>query len=392
MPLSFEAENPEVRAVFRLLNGPLRGCEYGLADGTTLVVVGAQNELLSGTAMPEFPHNAIVVPLAEGGVNFEIVIGGDVCDGFRLRILDHPVREQAHACQEICHAGARRFAWRPVGVAWARGIADAEPAGDGARRRSPAMVRRVLAGTLAMFVVLGLGLTLWMSLKENKRVAEVAAVIAGSSQQYRLATGRDGAVYVFAESERDVSWARQALTRKGLGGAARVSTLRSEEARLNKLLPENYPAVAYHRLILADPARPVLMLSRERAALDEQAQRTLTDRMNQWMPYMQSVAIVYWSDALLDREAGAGLDRLGIPYLRSGNADSVTYEIQGSLNDVDRSRLQDFTDGFYRDFGSRYVSFSIELKDDWLKGKSFKSGSHGYVKMAPQHWFFPQSF
>jgi len=95
---------------------------------------------------------------------------------------------------------------------------------------------------------------------------------------------------------------------------------------------------------------------------------------------------------MLDGQAKAGLERLGVAYERSGSSDSVNYAIQGNLTDIDLTRLHAFTSGFYRDFGMRYVIFSVVLKDDVLKGKSFKYGDSGYVKMAPQHWFFPQTF
>ncbi|WP_306461289.1 PrgH/EprH family type III secretion apparatus protein, partial [Pseudomonas fluorescens] len=45
---------------------------------------------------------------------------------------------------------------------------------------------------------------------------------------------------------------------------------------------------------------------------------------------------------------------------------------------------------FNQQWGERYVHFAIELKDDWLKGKSFQYGPQGYVKMTPSSWYFPK--
>ena len=44
----------------------------------------------------------------------------------------------------------------------------------------------------------------------------------------------------------------------------------------------------------------------------------------------------------------------------------------------------------YLQWGDRYVHFAIELKDDWMKGKSFQYGADGYIKMTPSSWYFPK--
>lgn len=400
MTQHFETPSGPARAVLRLMNGPLCGCEYRLSQGATLVVAGAASTLLGivdgneASALPAFPENAIVVPL-EGGRNFEIVLDDNARDGFRLRTLEPQPEEQVRPYQEVCRVGALAFAVRAMDADWAPGIVDAPSVAseeEDAPPRQRSWLLRMLVGVIAMFALLALGLALWMTFKDNQRVAEVAAIVAGSSDQYRLLKGRDGTIHIFADSERDVSWARQALTREGLAGSARVSTLRDEEVRLNKLLPESYPALAFHRVKLADPSKPVLVLSQERAQLSSQVRQALMASLAAWMPYAENISIATWSDALLDEQAKAGLERLGIVYERSDNADSVTYTVQSSLNDIELARLQAFTDNFYRDFGTRYVYFSVALKDDWLKGKSFKYGGPGYVKMTQQHWFFPHTF
>ncbi|PRC93875.1 PrgH/EprH family type III secretion apparatus protein [Solimicrobium silvestre] len=399
MSLHFEVESPQVKAVLRLLSGPLCGCEYQLNDGVTLVVAGAVGTLLGVvdgkelSGMPEFPERAIVVPL-EGGRNFEIIIDDNARSGFRLRTLEPQLEEWGCVYQEICQMGSLRFAVRPMDVDWEPGIVEPllplTEVVSLPQRRSWGV--SVLIGAAALVVVLGLVLVLWTVLNEDKRVAEVASVVAGSSDAYRLVSGRDGAVYVFAKNERDVSWAKQALSREGLISAARVVTLPDEEARLGKLLVESYPVLAFYRMRLLDPAKPVLVLSQERAQISSQMSRELMANMMSWMPYAKSIDVVNWSDAMLDERAQAGLDRLGINYDRISNASSVTYVVQSSLTDIQLVHLQDFIGNYYREFGMRYIYFSVALKDDWLKGKSFKYGGSGYVKMTQQHWFFPQSF
>jgi type III secretion system PrgH/EprH family protein len=244
-------------------------------------------------------------------------------------------------------------------------------------------------GAIILCVVVGAAFVLFKNFDENKHVAEVSALIEGAAGFYRMAHGRDGLVYIFAENERDASWARQVLTRQKMHNSARVSTVKEEEARLGRLLFEKYPKLAFYRLKLADPMKPTLLLSRERNQLGEKERGDVNASLMRWMPYAEKVVDVLWSDSLLDNSAKDGLDRMHLAYDRRDSENSVTYRVQGNLSDSELATLQGFIDDFYRDFGARYVSFSVVLKEDWLKGKSFKYGGSGYVKMTPQHWFFP---
>lgn len=390
MSLPLEANSEAVVAVLRMLNGPLCGCEFKLQSGATLVIAGAENALLSGQNVPQLPENAIVVPLS-GGINFEILIDVDGRDGFRLRHLSSPVTETEHVWKEICSVGTLSFAIRRKTDAWS----PVDHSSEAPQSRSPTRKtwwRRTLIAALALIFLLGSGLVSWLALNDSKRVAEVTAVIAGSNDHYQIIRGRDGLVYIFAESERGVSWATQALVREGMDAKAKVLSLHAEEDRIARLLQENYPSVLYHRIRLGNPSRPILIFSKERSGLSGPAKQLLTASLMQWMPYADATDMTNWSDDMVEHQAQSGLDRLGVSYTRSDNGNSVTFDVQHSLSDGERAGLQDFVRRFYQDFGTQYVYFSIELRDDVFKGKSFMYGSRGYVKLSPNHWFFSTNF
>lgn len=379
------------RAVLRLLNGPLCGCEYALPEGATLVIVGPSDKLMEQGG--DFPEGTIVLPM-EGGSNFEVLIDADAGDGFRLRTLHPQPQERAQDFQQICHVGPLDFAVRAADSEWEPGIVGAEAslaevAATKPRRQSRLLA--ALAGFIVLAALLASGLLYWMHLQGERRVADAATVVAGNSGQYRLLKGHDDLVYLFAQNERDALWARQALAREGMAASVQVATLRMEEQRIDKLLRENCPSLVFHRLKLDDPARPLLILSQERTHLDQQTQKSLLGSLRSWMPYAQSIGMANWSDELIDNQARSGLDRFGIDYRRQSNADSVTYTIASGLSDVDLARLQEFTEAFYHDFGHRYVHFSVVLKDKQFKGKSFKYGGPEYFKLTRQHWFFPHT-
>lgn len=400
----FELDKDQSKVVLRIMNGPLCGCEYYLDEGVTLVLAGAASDLIAmpetndgnlAVDLPDFPDHTIVVPV-KGGVNFEIMIDGDVLGGFRLRTLAPHPEESRRQYQEICFAGTLAFAVRPIEDDWDAVLLGAlqKTAPTANYRQLSGLKRMLLAmvGLFALFPLIAIGLSAWDNYISNTRVDEVAAVVAGSTEHYQLLNGGGGAIFLFAQNERDLSWARQAVSRRGLSGAVRMTTLQQEENRINKLLLEEFPSIVFHRIKLSDPKRPVLLLSQERGKLTNLTREALLASLAKWMPYATKIDISNWSDATLDTYARTGLDRLGIAYERVVNTDSVTYKIKNDLNDIDLMRLQEFTNVFYRDFGTHYVYFSAVLQDDPFKGKSYKYGFPSYIKKTQNHWFFPGNF
>jgi hypothetical protein len=52
-------------------------------------------------------------------------------------------------------------------------------------------------------------------------------------------------------------------------------------------------------------------------------------------------------------------------------------------------KIRGFVETFYRQWGTHYVHYLVEMEDDLRKGKSFEYGAMGsYIKTAPSHWDF----
>lgn len=383
---------PEV-AILRFLNGPFQGCEYSLAEGRTLFVVGVIQDLVVCEVMPEVPHNTVVVPMPKGGINFEIILRFTAQDGFLFRILDDSSEDQQQLFQNPCSAGTVLFSVRPRGTDWDKPIKKNQPIAEAAANKKSLSlaISWCLGGTVALFVMVTITIAIWKTAKEAEYLAQVSSAISGSISEYKILNGRDGMVYVFANSERDLSWGRQALVRIGLSDKAKISSLKLEESRINKLLQSTYPKLAFHRLKLDEVSKPVLMLSGERATLTGEIRTGLIEKMMHWMPYSNMIVIDKWDDAMLEQQARTGLDLIGITYLPKLDDHRITFVIRGDLTDVELLNLQQFTHNFYQYFGAEYIHFSVDLDDDWLKGKSFKYNGNGYVKMAPKHWLFTKS-
>lgn len=279
---------------------------------------------------------------------------------------------------------------RPLDEAWRSELLERTPVvlAESEPARAPSFVtRRVVVGAVLVMLV-GLAIFGWYASRHTP-VSDVEALIAGGNNGMVVVYGRDRAIYVFADTERDAAWGRQVLVRKGYS-ATQVMTTYDERRRLESLVSSLAPQLAYHRIDLSDPVVPQLWISRQRSLLPPELQRRLESALVTVAPYAREIKIVQSDDDELLHLAEQGLQRLALPFTRHKHADGVTFTVAGSLEDAELQALSNFVTAFGQQWGERYVHFAIELKDDWLKGKSFQYGPQGYIKMTPSSWYFPK--
>lgn len=384
-------DSPARQCVLRVFNGPLQGCEFDLAQPRTLFVVGSEATFCSIEQPLSVPQDAIYIPLECGGRNFEVLLDDNGCSGCVVRILgDEGVVDRVIPFQSLENISELLIAVRPLDEVWRselliRGpavLAATEPA------RVPGTVSRRVAVGAVLAIMAGLAMFGWYASRPTP-VSSVEALIAGGNNSMVVVYGRDRAIYVFADSERDAAWGRQVLVRNGYS-ATQVMTTYDERRRLESLVSSLAPQLAYHRMDLSDPLVPQLRVSRQRSLLPPGLQRRLESALVAVAPYAREIKIVHSDDDELLHLAEQGLQRLALPFTRHTHADGVTFTVEGSLEDAELQALGDFVTAFGQQWGERYVHFAIELKDDWLKGKSFQYGPQGYIKMTPSSWYFPK--
>ncbi|WP_338806820.1 PrgH/EprH family type III secretion apparatus protein [Pseudomonas chlororaphis] len=384
-------ESPAMQCVLRVFNGPLQGCEFALTQMRTLFIVGGGANFCESDQPLTVPEDAIYVPLESGGCNFEVLIG-DVSDkACIVRMLDGAeVVERSLPFQVLEAVGGLRIAVRPVEDAWRDELLAPVPSLSSGKRltRVPgSCLQRILIGCSIM-LVLGLSVFAFCTWRPSP-VSSVEALIAGASTGMTVLNGGDRAVYVFADSERDAGWGRQILVRNGYA-ATQVLTTYGERKRLEDVLASVAPQLAYHQLDLRDPAVPRLVVSRQRTLLTPELQVHLEKALRVAAPYVRQLEVVTRDDSELLELAKQGLQNLALPFALNEHAGGVTFTIEGNLEDGELQALREFFTDFDRQWGEHYVHFAIELKDDWLKGKSFQYGPQGYIKMTPSSWYFPK--
>ena len=381
---------PDPSWVLRIFNGLLQGCEFTLTQPRTLFVVGSAEYLRDNQQPLCVPSDALYIPLEQGGCNFEVLISDTSISGVTLRILSEPnVQERLCNKQTLEHVGGLRFALRPAAEPWDAALLgtldEALPAATGNGARPAPIWLGVFAGLAALAVVTG-G---WYVSRPNP-VTDIHALVDGSSADFTVLQGRDHTLYAFASSERDASWGRHVLERSHYKPATKVLNPLDEQKRLQQLVVRAEPGLAWHGIDLSDPAQPRLLISNQRNLLTPTLQQRLTNLLREAAPYARDVEILGRDDQQLSGAAEQGLKRLGLPYSKTVQADSVTFTLQGALQDAELQAAREYISGFTRQWGDRYVHFVVELHDDWLKGKSFQYGPQGYVKMAPASWYFPK--
>lgn len=378
--------------ILRILNGPLQGCEFPLGEGTTLFVVGAVAMWGDGARAASVPADAIFIPLEEGGCNFEVLAEQATSDGVSVRLLGDSVEMRHCAFQARVQLGGLQVALRPGDQPWAPECLaqpqDSPRAGGAAIRWPDARWARWGGGALALValvVVVSIG-----SMPGPAPETDIQALIAGASAPVQVLRGRDDGVYVFVSSERDAGWSRQVLARHAsLYG--KVLLPDQERRRLEQVLVDHDPQLAWHFLDLKEPSQPRLLLSAQRNLLTPDQQAKLLDVLLAAAPYARDVVVQMQDDALLAALAQGGLQRLALAFSRVEHEDAVSFAIEGNLQDAELAAARQYVDDFYRQWGDRYVHFTVALKDDALKGKSFQTGPQGYVKTSPSSWHFPNN-
>ena len=375
--------------VLRILNGPLQGCEFPLGDSTTLFVVGAVDLLGQGALPASVPADAVFVPLEEGGCNFEVLADQATLDGLPVRLLDDCAEIRHCAFQSRVQIGGLHIALRPDDQTWAPEV-HGQPVCASFETFKPVWWRnpltRWITGGLALAALVAT--TSLLSVPKPAPETDIRALIAGASAEARVLSGRDNSIYVFVTSERDAGWSRQVLVRhNALSG--NVLVMDQERRRLEQLLIDHDPQLAWHALDLKEPSVPRLLLSAQRNLLTPQRQTKLIDALLAAAPYAREITLQVQDDNLLADLAQEGLQRLSLGFNRSEQEGSVTFAVTGNLQDSELAAARRYVDSFYRQWGDRYVNFTVELKDDALSDKSFQTGPQGYIKMTSSSWHFP---
>lgn len=395
------ANNAEI--VVRLLNGLLRGCEFTLAEGNTLFLVteeDAINEQHKGSLLPD---NTIYIPAEQMGGNFEIVVARDEtrderCDVFLREMREDGAQGRLIAPNTIVYIEHLAFAWRHKHETFADDIlscVDNDATADSEQSASDAtpVAKGRWYKWLAVIAIVGaLSAAGYVSLTQTQRqIDSVSALLSFAPDDYQIVYGHDKALYIFARNDKAADWAVQTLIRNPPRQHLNVVSILTEEVRMARWVESHWPMLKFHQIRLNDPRQPVIRVSSERTSLTEKQKSDFIAEVKKHFPYAEHINIEFLEDKTVKAIAEQGLKQMALSYREINNGGSVTFVILGVIEDGMLERIKNYVNQYYQQWGARYVHFSVELKTDWFKDKSFKFGEQGYIKLGAGHWFFPNN-
>lgn len=373
--------------ILRLLNGPLKGCEFTLLNGITLFVVNnepliAPDELLQ--------DNIIYIPMDNGGVNFEIhVVSPDVI--YCHQIHESETLKETVGLGTVIDVGQVKLAIKKVSDEWPPLLIDEHYQTEKRKHHPKSRKNKNIIFILLMVLFTILTMTYLKNILQSQedKNSKLSLLLGDTAKNYFIGEGIDGVNYIISPNERLSSWAKQSLIRLKSNEKYIVATYSDEVERITNWLIHSQNNIKYHNILFENPLTPVLVISKERNKFDDESLRKIIKDLKYQIPYAKEIKINYVSDLYIENIAEQGLKKLAIPYVKKKNKESISFTLPGELNDSQILRLKNFSHQ-HRQLWGGYVHFVIDLKDSNLTGKSLSFGEENYIKLNLDNWIFSE--
>jgi hypothetical protein len=389
--------------------GQLPNFSIALGESTHDPVTSNQGALRQGDDEREFPARRADIP--DGGSSPEADVEIYVTSPLSARATPLP---RSYRLQEgkLFELGALRFAWKRNGSSWdfadesapagqetessvalpsrlssvdterlSQYLNEGVPAGVPARPSgSQPSARRRTAWGVAIFSMIAAiaALSLVFNVTGSPpRLDVIETALQGAPARTLVRMGRDGIPYVLVQSERDATWAAQALRRIDGAAPARVRIERQEVERIEALLErQNAP---YYVVRFDTPKQMSLILAADASPVSLNADRLLRDDVLRSVPYVEDVRINRYSPATIISKARTGLDALDIPYRQTRRGETTTFELDSTMDDARLAALGTFLQAFSREWGNQSAHFVIESATEKMPLRAMKIRSKGFV-------------
>lgn len=389
--------NPVRKIVVKLLNGTLGGCEFTLQSGRTVFLYSDKKAVEAQYQGTLLPDNTVVIPSLEGenNVTFEVDVPSDFSENLILRAHN---TERIILPGNIVTVGSQKLAWQEYGDDFSNLICEDISKDHSnedvitnkkiAKKLSFYWIKYVI---LAVVLLLAIFIVFFFATESSRKVDSVYDVLLDNHSDYQVLYGRDKILYVLSKANKSAQWASQIIVRTSYKEKTIVSTYKTEEVRIGQWIESNIPSLKFHRVKLDDPQNPLIEISVERNTLNAKVRSDISEMILSIIPYAQTVSLYDISDSYSKKYAIDGLNKIAVPFTEVKSQDYITLVVRGALEDGELYNLKRFISSYNEIWRSGYVQFALELNDDWLKGKSYKYGDNGYVKLSSKHWYFPKN-
>lgn len=388
--------------VFKVLSGAMNGIEFSLGSHSYFICVGntadGQENLASNLGYAE---RTLYLPTTTPGHNFVVDLADQVTEEGFVVTVSNPNQQETLNCSfnVIYLVEGIHFALKREDEAWSqdvvKGILPAAVnteteiiAKQTVPRSSKWKYRWIVAAIVAVSLGGVGGAMAWLQYGAAPGPDKAAMILRqlGNNAGYSVQRGRDHTYYLFAQNNQLAEWAYRSMARTESHESWKVLTPQEEETRLARVLDREN--VAFFNIQLNDLHAPTLVMSSNRNATDPAALKRVKSILVSAMPYADKVSIELKDDQEIRRMAEEGLVALGFDYEMTQSGRGVTFTSVMPAGDSRMAEYNLFVSQFYRLWGRHYAHFSVDLRDDVLKEKSFKYGQDGYVNMSKSHWLF----
>lgn len=398
-------EAGELSYTLKILFGPMYSSDLILPPNTYSIIIGRSQALMIDAQGDEqghacqYAHNTLFIPYASRNVNMTLHLPatqetGVEGQGDYVLKISYPEAPQQRwlTHNAVFSDGDIHFAVKRAEEEWHQDISEfKQPSvnqatvGDASVTWDKLRKRRVLvASVLAVFMLLiaaGIGVRYY---RASHQIISLTAALAGSPSPVTLLQGNDGKIYALARQYRDLQWLNAALAKRP-NSADVVPLWLTQTAQdiTNKLSLEGVPVL---RLDMARPDSPVLLVLE---GMTQAKQNALRKKLLPMLPYAKTLGFRSFSKNFLVQQAKQALDRMHIVYRQVSTPFGFTFLIHDELNDNTMAELQGFMETYYSQWGSDFITFSINLDENWLRDKSYLAAPNGYVFVNQHNWYFP---
>jgi len=198
---------------------------------------------------------------------------------------------------------------------------------------------------------------------------------------------QNGEIYVLTKTQPEVVWSEHALRKSNLAAKnIRILAENVERARMKALLSEHI--IPFFDVKYTSAFTVTLLLSQERSAGDPGIEKSVRDLLLKNFSYLTTIHIQRISDGVVLANAAARLKSLGLYSQKDIAENHVTFSISGEVDDFQLGTLRRQVNEFYDQYGDEYVKFVVNLNEDPLRNRTFKTGPDSYVVIPGNHWLY----
>lgn len=202
-----------------------------------------------------------------------------------------------------------------------------------------------------------------------------------------ISQNKNGEIYILAKTPSDAVWSEIALRKNNVTSAhINIMSEPTELGRMEKLLSGN--VIPFFDIKFTSAFTIHLMLSQERSTKVQNIDQLIQNLLRKNFPYLIAIKIQKISDDIVLANATERLKALGVYYQKDITADHVTLNVKSDIDDVQLGIFRQQVNEFHDQYGDQYVKFIINLDEDPLRNRTFKTGADSYVVIPGNHWLY----